>query len=87
MTEERVTPLRPPMIDDTRVVASCARCGHHHIAYNCCKTRHRPKCRGPAARDWMKARAEDLLPVEHFHVVFTLPREIAKMAYWNMKAI
>lgn len=68
-------------------VAGCAKCGHHHIAYNSCKNRHCPKCQGPAARDWMEARAEDLLPVEYFHVVFTLPAEIARIAYWNKRAV
>ena len=68
-------------------VAGCAKCGHHHIAYNSCKNRHCPKCQGPAARDWMAARAEDLLPVEYFHVVFTLPAEIARIAYWNKKEV
>ena len=68
-------------------VAGCTKCGHHHIAYNSCKNRHCPKCQGPAARDWMAARAEDLLPVEYFHVVFTLPAEIARIAYWNKRAI
>jgi hypothetical protein len=68
-------------------VAGCAKCGHHHIAYNSCKNRHCPKCQGPAARDWMAARAEDLLPVEYFHVVFTLPTEIAQVAFWNKKAV
>ena len=68
-------------------VAGCAKCGHQHIAYNSCKNRHCPKCQGPAARDWMAARAEDLLPVEYFHVVFTLPAEIAQIAYWNKKAV
>jgi hypothetical protein len=68
-------------------VAGCASCGHHHIAYNSCKNRHCPKCQGPAARDWMAARAEDLLPVEYFHVVFTLPAEIAQVAFWNKKAV
>ena len=68
-------------------VAGCANCGHHHIAYNSCKNRHCPKCQGPAARDWMAARAEDLLPVEYFHVVFTLPAEIAQIAYWNKRAV
>ncbi|TGN30778.1 IS91 family transposase, partial [Paracoccus liaowanqingii] len=67
-------------------VAGCITCGHHHISYNSCKNRHCPKCQGPAARDWMEARAEDLLPVEYFHVVFTLPAEIAQIAYWNKKA-
>ena len=68
-------------------VAACTKCDHQHIAYNSCKNRHCPKCQGPAARDWMAARADDLLPVEYFHVVFTLPAEIARIAYWNKKAV
>jgi len=68
-------------------VAACTKCDHQHIAYNSCKSRHCPKCQGPAARDWMAAREEDLLPVEYFHVVFTLPAEIARIAYWNKKAV
>jgi hypothetical protein len=68
-------------------VAACTKCTHQHIAYNSCKNRHCPKCQGPAARDWMAARAEDLLPIEYFHVVFTLPAEIARIAYWNKKAV
>jgi hypothetical protein len=72
-------------------VAACAECGHQHVAYNSCKNRPRstlgPKCQGPAARDWMAARSEDVLPVEYFHVVFTLPAEIARIAYWNKKAV
>jgi len=68
-------------------VAACTKCRHQHIAYNSCKNRHCPKCQGPAARDWMTARAEDLLPVEYFHVVFTLPAEIARIAFWNKRAV
>ncbi|EEE35648.1 transposase [Rhodobacteraceae bacterium KLH11] len=68
-------------------VAACTKCSHQHIAYNSCKNRHCPKCQGPAARDWMTARADDLLPVEYFHVVFTLPAEIARIAYWNKRAM
>lgn len=68
-------------------VAACTKCNHQHIAYNSCKNRHCPKCQAPAARDWMTARAEDLLPVEYFHVVFTMPAEIAQIAYWNPKAV
>jgi hypothetical protein len=68
-------------------VAACTKCSHQHIAYNSCKNRHCPKCQGPAAREWMEARAEDLLPVEYFHVVFTLPAEIARIALWNKRVI
>ncbi len=68
-------------------VAACTKCNHQHIAYNSCKNRHCPKCQGPAARDWMAARADDLLPVEYFHMVFTLPTQITTIAYWNKKAV
>lgn len=64
-------------------VAACTKCSHQHIAYNSCRNRHCPKCQGASARDWMQARMEDLLPVEYFHVVFTLPSQIADIAYQN----
>lgn len=68
-------------------VAACTKCDHQHIAYNSCRNRHCPKCQGAAAQDWMQARMEDLLPVEYFHVVFTLPSEIADIAYQNKAAV
>lgn len=51
-----------------------------NIAYNYCKNRHCPKCQGPAAHDWMATRAANLLPVEYFHLIFTLPTQIAQIA-------
>ena len=68
-------------------VAACTVCGHSHIAYNSCRNRHCPKCQGKVARDWMEARAEDLLPVEYFHVVFTLPADVAQIAYANKAVV
>ena len=70
-------------------VARCENdaCGHTHIAYNSCRNRHCPKCQGAVARDWMEARAAELLPVQYFHVVFTLPAEIADIAYQNKRVI
>jgi hypothetical protein len=67
-------------------VERCEDCGHSRIAYNSCRNRHCPKCQGAAANDWLAAREADLLPVGYFHVVFTLPAEIAPIAYQN-KAI
>ena len=64
-------------------VAACTKCDHQHIAYNSCRNRHCPKCQGATAKDWMQARLEDLLPVEYFHVVFTLPTPIADVAFQN----
>jgi hypothetical protein len=68
-------------------VSACTKCSHQHIAYNSCRNRHCPKCQGIAARDWMLARMEDLLPVEYFHVVFTLPAQIADIACQNKAAV
>jgi hypothetical protein len=61
-------------------------CGFTSIAYNSCRNRHCPKCQGSQAREWMQERAAELLPVPYFHIVFTLPAEIADIAYQN-KAI
>jgi hypothetical protein len=68
-------------------VERCEDCGHSRIAYNSCRNRHCPKCQGAAAEDWLAARQADLLPVGYFHVVFTLPTEIAPIAYQNKAVI
>ncbi len=49
--------------------------------------RHCPKCQGAAARDWLADRAAELLPVGYFHLVFTLPAQVADIAYQNKRAI
>jgi hypothetical protein len=64
-------------------VEACEDCGHWRIAYNSCRNRHCPKCQGAAARTWLAEREADLLPVGYFHVVFTLPTEIADVAFHN----
>jgi len=64
-------------------VEACACCGHWRIAYNSCRNRHCPKCQGAAARTWLAAREADLLPVGYFHVVFTVPAEIAAIGRQN----
>ena len=68
-------------------VERCEDCGHSRIAYNSCRNRHCPKCQGAVARDWLAAREADLLPVGYFHLVFTLPAEIAPIAYQNKAVV
>ncbi|NKL79361.1 IS91 family transposase [Rhizobium leguminosarum] len=68
-------------------VEACEDCGHSRIAYNSCRNRHCPRCQGAAAREWLAARQADLLPVGYFHVVFTLPVEVADIAYHNKAVI
>ena len=64
-------------------VEACSDCGHQRIAYNSCRNRHCPRCQGAAARAWLEAQEANLLPVGYFHVVFTLPAEIADIAFHN----
>ena len=68
-------------------VAACEDCGHERIAYNSCRNRHCPKCQGAAARTWLAERQAELLPVGYFHLVFTLPSQIADIAYQNKRVI
>ena len=68
-------------------VLRCEGCRQVEIAYNSCRNRHCPKCQAGAARRWLQARQADLLPVEYYHVVFTLPAPIADIAYQNKAVI
>jgi hypothetical protein len=70
-------------------VARCEnqKCGHTVIAYCSCRDRHCPKCQAAASREWLAEREAELLPVEYFHVVYTLPAPIADIAYQNKRVI
>ena len=68
-------------------VLCCKNCAQLQIAYNSCRNRHCPKCQGSAARRWLEARQQDLLPVQYYHLVFTLPAPISDIAYQNKAAI
>jgi len=68
-------------------IEACSDCGHRRIAYNSCRNRHCPKCQGAAARTWLEDRKADLLPVGYFHVVFTLPAEVADIAFQNKAVV
>src|SRR6516165_4839435 len=68
-------------------VLRCEKCEHIQIAYNSCRNRHCPKCQGAAAKEWLAEREAELLPVPYFHVVFTLPAQIAEIAYQNKAVI
>ncbi|WP_109477279.1 IS91 family transposase [Paraburkholderia sp. C35] len=68
-------------------VLRCSGCTRTEIAYNSCRNRHCPKCQAGAARRWLEAREADLLPVEYYHVVFTLPAPISAIAWYNKRVI
>jgi len=65
----------------------CDTCGHIRISYNSCRNRHCPKCQGLAREKWLNARKKDLLPVEYYHLVFTLPQELNSIILRNQKEL
>src|SRR5579863_9598447 len=65
----------------------CGQCDYTRISWNSCRNRHCPKCQNTERAKWLESRRGELLPVEYFHVVFTLPEEIAAIAFYNREAI
>jgi hypothetical protein len=68
-------------------VQACDRCDHRVISYNSCRNRHCPKCQAKARATWLAAREAELLPIPYFHIVFTLPSEIAAVALQNKRLL
>ena len=66
---------------------ACDQCGNRRAVYHSCRNRHCPKCQALAQADWIEARRADLLPVEYFHVVFTLPHELCPLAVYRPRVI
>ena len=65
----------------------CDQCGHQRNAYNSCSNRHCPKCQSLARAQWLEDRQSELLNTQYFHVVFTLPQQIATIAYQNKREL
>jgi len=65
----------------------CNACGHEDQSYNSCRNRHCPKCQGSKSADWVEARKKELLPVQYFHTVFTLPDEFHDLVLRNKKLL
>ena len=68
-------------------VERCGDCGHQRIAYNSCRNRNCPKCQGLARAQWLADRQAELLDVPYFHVVFTVPDEVAVIAFQNQTVV
>lgn len=68
-------------------VLQCDQCGHQKPAYNSCHNRHCPKCQARLRGQWFEDRERELLPVEYFHVVFTLPDQLGPLTLQNKQLI
>jgi len=68
-------------------VEKCNHCDHQRNSYNSCRDRHCPKCQSLARAEWLEKRESELLNVPYFHVVFTLPDQVAAIAYQNKEQV
>ena len=68
-------------------IEQCDQCQHQRVCYDSCRNRHCPKCQSFARAQWIEDRQAELLDTEYFHVVFTLPGEIATIAYQNKEVM
>ena len=68
-------------------VETCDHCNHLRISYNSCRNRHCPKCQGLAKEQWIEKRKNDLLPIQYYHIVFTIPDNLNDLALRNKKEI
>jgi hypothetical protein len=68
-------------------VEQCDGCGHQRVSYNSCRNRNCPKCQSLARAQWLADRQAELLDVPYFHVVFTVPDEVAVIAFQNKSVV
>lgn len=68
-------------------ISKCDNCGHKQIFYNSCRNRHCPKCQSLAKERWLLEREKDLLPVEYFHVVLTVPNQLSSLILGNQRIL
>jgi hypothetical protein len=65
----------------------CLRCGYQAISYNSCRNRHCPKCQTNAREKWLHQRQRELLPVEYYHLVFSIPHTLVPLVWQNKKVL
>jgi hypothetical protein len=66
---------------------TCADCGQQRVAYNSCRNRHCPKCQPGRSAAWLQREAGWLLPVDYYHVLFTLPHQLSPLALQNPRLL
>ena len=61
----------------------CDCCNHERPCYDSCGDRHCPKCQSLARAEWVEKRTSEVLDTHYFRVVFTIPEQVASIAYQN----
>jgi Putative transposase/Transposase zinc-binding domain len=80
-----IVACRTPMLGGH--VECCDHCGVLRYSYHSCRNRHCPQCQTRAKEAWLAARQQELLPVPYFHLVFTLPHVINRLAGYDARTL
>jgi hypothetical protein len=67
--------------------SECDSCGHSVIQYASCRNRHCPRCQTLAGTRWVERQCSDLLDIDYWHLVFTLPHELNALAQWHPRVV
>jgi Putative transposase/Transposase zinc-binding domain len=91
LSREQLRVMRAIQLCRTSVLGGhaekCGQCNYTRNSYNSCRNRHCPKCQGADRMKWLESRQGELLPIEYFHVVFTVPEPIARLAFYNKSVV
>jgi hypothetical protein len=68
-------------------VEQCDRCGRIRISYNSCRNRHCPQCQFLSKEKWVLEVNRYLLPIQYFHVVFSIPDLLNPLVLRNKKVM
>ena len=68
-------------------VYECDECSYDFLQYNSCRNRHCNQCQSLLKTMWADQRANDVIDVPYFHVVFTIPKELRSLTYKNQEII
>lgn len=63
----------------------CERCQKVHWSGRSCGNRHCPNCQKQKTQNWLQSQTQKLLPVQHFVVTFTVPKELRPLLRGNQK--
>jgi hypothetical protein len=67
---------------------ACSGCGKDFgYSFNSCRNRHCPKCQTQARNRWVAARTRELVPLNYFHVVFTVPHQLSELMLQNKRLL
>ena len=65
----------------------CVACGYEKVIYNSCGNSNCPQCQQIKKELWIDKMVYHLLPVKHFHLIFTVPHQLNDLFFYNQRRV